>query len=144
MLLFLSLVLLCAPVNAEPRQEGTLTVEISGIETQAGGVLRVALFRGESGWPKLNNAIKLQQLPASSEQLSLRFDKLPHADNYAIEIHHDENGNNKFDMRWLPYPRPKEGVGVSNNRFGFGHPDFADARFSFNEPAMTIHIQMRY
>ncbi|WP_303722075.1 DUF2141 domain-containing protein [Malonomonas rubra] len=134
----------CSPVNAEPQQEGILRVAISSINTQAGGILRVALFRGESGWPKLKNAFELKQLPATAEQLELRFEKLPYADDYAIEVHHDENGNGKFDMRWLPYPRPKEGVGVSNNQFGFGHPDFIDARFSLSSPETTISIQMRY
>jgi len=123
---------------------GTLTITIDGIKPAAGGVLRVALFQGEEAWPKLKNAFQLKQVSPTAEQMSVQYPDLAYADNYAVEIHHDENGNGKFDMRWLPYPRPKEGVGVSNNTFGFGHPDFSDARFSFRSPEKKIQIKMRY
>lgn len=133
-----------APVAADNHQTGTLTVTIDGIKAAAGGILRVALFRGDAGWPKLKNAFQVQQVAVTEEQFSIQFSALPYADNYAIEIHHDENSNGKFDMRWLPYPRPKEGVGVSNNTFGFGHPDFSEARFSLEGPEKSIQIGMHY
>ena len=130
------------PVSAE--QNGSLTIQLAQIEPERGGSLRIALFRGEQGWPKLKNAFRQQQIAANQKQLEVRFSNLPYADNYAIEVHHDENGNGKFDMRWLPYPRPKEGVGVSNNIFGFGHPDFTDARFPISQPQQTLLIEMHY
>ncbi len=123
---------------------GKLTVAVSGIKSSAGGTLRVALFRGEKGWPKFKNAWQTREIPPTAETLKIVFSNLLYADNYAVEIHHDENGNGKFDMRWLPYPRPKEGVGVSNNSFGFGHPDFTEARFTVDSPEQQIHIQMHY
>ena len=142
----LLLLLSCAvPATAvELPQRGTLTVEISGLKPAAGGQLRIALFAGEQSWPKLQNAFLLQTLAVTAEQLQVQFADLPSRDDYAIEVHHDENSNDKFDMRWLPYPRPKEGVGVSNNTFGFGHPDFSDARFSVDSGEKLIRIQMRY
>lgn len=130
------------PVNAG--QSGSLTVRLSQIEPSRGGTLRIALFRGEQGWPKLKNAFRQQQVAASQTQLEVRFTDLPYADDYAIEVHHDENCNGKFDMRWFPYPRPKEGVGVSNNSFGIGHPDFADARFSLSQPQQNLQIRLHY
>ncbi|WP_161947648.1 DUF2141 domain-containing protein [Malonomonas rubra] len=119
-------------------------MQLSGIDTDKGGRLRVALFRGEQGWPKLENATLLQQLAAGQSEIEVLFSDLPYADDYAVEVHHDENGNGKFDMRWLPYPRPKEGVGVSNNSSGFGHPSFDSARFSFSRSQQEISIHMRY
>ena len=130
--------------KAEPFANGKLTVTVSGIKSSAGGTLRIALFRGENGWPKFKNAWQTKELPPTAETLKIVFSNLTYADNYAIEIHHDENGNGKFDMRWLPYPRPKEGVGVSNNTFGFGHPDFTDARFTLDNPEQQINIEMNY
>jgi len=129
---------------SEQQERGDLIVEISGLQPAAGGQLRVALFVGEEGWPKLQQAFRLQQLAVSAAQLQVKFAELPWRDDYAIEVHHDENANGKFDMRWLPYPKPKEGVGVSNNRFGFGHPDFSAARFAFESREKIIDIQMRY
>jgi uncharacterized protein (DUF2141 family) len=129
---------------AEPALSGQLSVNIIGIKPSAGGTLRVALFQGEQGWPKLAAALISKNVPATGPQLSVQFEKLAYANDYAIEVHHDENSNGKFDMRWLPYPRPKEGVGVSNNIFGFGHPDFVDARFSIDSPEKTLEIRMRY
>ncbi len=129
---------------SEQRNQGTLIIEISGLQPTAGGQLRVALFAGEEGWPKLQQAFRLQQRAVSAERLRIEFVELPLRDDYAIEVHHDENANGQFDMRWLPYPKPKEGVGVSNNRFGFGHPDFSEARFALDSREKLISIQMRY
>lgn len=140
----LFLLLFGAPLQAAEPLPAKLTVEIRGIDAQAGGLLRIGLFRGERGWPKLKNAAVLKQLPATADNLSFSFEALPSADDYAIEIHHDENRNGQFDMRWFPYPRPKEGVGVSNNSFGFGHPKFDSARFTLRAPETTIQIRMRY
>jgi len=146
LLLFLSLLIL--PTHplwaATPPATGMLRVNISGIRPLAGGQLRVALFRGARGWPKLTRALRLQTLPVAAEQTEVAFPGLPPADNYAVEVHHDENGNGKVDMRWFPYPRPKEGVGVSNNRIGFGPPDFTDARFRLDGAEKTIEIRMHY
>jgi uncharacterized protein (DUF2141 family) len=143
-LLLLILLSSVLPVAAEQSATGTLRVEVTGVNAVAGGVLRVALFRGEAAWPKLKNALQLQEIAVSTERVAVEFVKLAYGDDYAIEIHHDENGNGKFDMRWLPYPRPKEGVGVSNNTFGFGHPDFEDARFSVQAAEQTMQVEMRY
>lgn len=134
----------CLGLQAEPPKLGHLTVEIVGIDPQAGGLLLVGLFRGEDSWPKLKNSLQLKRLSPSAKRMSIQFVDLPYADNYAIEIHHDENANGKFDMRWLPYPRPKEGVGVSNNKFGFGHPDFSEARFAIEAAEQSIQVQMHY
>ena len=144
---FLSIVLLflsCASLQAATLQYGNLTVEVVAVNPQAGGLLHIGLFRGEESWPKLKNALQVKQVSPRSEKLNVQFQNLPYAENYAVEIHHDENANHKFDMRWLPYPRPKEGVGVSNNSFGFGHPNFSDARFTLDSPEKQIRIEMHY
>lgn len=138
------LFLLLTTVATASEPLGSLQITITGLKAAAGGELRIGLFHGEESWPKFKNARKLQIHPVTSEQLQIEFSALPYGDDYAIEIHHDENANGKFDMRWLPYPRPKEGVGVSNNRFGFGHPDFEDARFSVNRNETPLEIEMRY
>ena len=145
-LLALSLVLFVPGIgltaSAEPACQ--LQVQLVSVAARAGGNLRVALFRGELSWPKFKNSLQVQTLPANSDSLLIDFGAQACADDYALEVHHDENGNGKFDMRWFPYPRPKEGVGVSNNDSGFGHPDFDEARFSLDQGKKTVQIEMRY
>jgi uncharacterized protein (DUF2141 family) len=141
--LLLALLLPCtAATQAHPT--GNLEIQVTGLQTAAGGQLRVALYRGDRGWPKMANARQLQTLAVDREQLSLRFENLPYAEDYAILVHHDQNGNGKFDMRWFPYPRPKEGVGVSNNIHGFGSPKFSAARFTLSTARHSLTIEMRY
>ena len=145
--LFIMLVLLAATVataSAADRLTGTLSIHISAINPEVGGNLRVALFRGGQGWPKFRNSLQTQTFQVASREIQLKFTDLPYADNYAVEIHHDENSNGKLDLRWFPYPRPKEGVGVSNNQLGFGPPDFTAARFSVEKTQTVIEIQMHY
>ncbi len=129
-------------LSAEPT--GNIKVTISGLQSTAESQLRVALFRGDQGWPKFERALLLQHLPVTSQQLSLSFSELPYAENYAILVHHDQNGNGKFDMRWFPYPRPKEGVGVSNNSKSFGSPAFSKARFHLDHPDIELSISVSY
>lgn len=144
-LFLLFMLLLPASITAGDLTEtAELIVKISKINLAANGNLRIALFRGEHSWPKFKNALQTKIYPVNSRTTQIVFTDLPYADDYAIEIHHDENGNGKFDMRWLPYPRPKEGVGVSNNSFGFGHPDFSAARFSIDKTQTIIAIEMNY
>lgn len=145
-ILLISMLISCsglfASVSAE--ETGVLSVEISAVNPRAGGTLQVALFRSNAGWPKFSNAWKIRILTELDQRVIVRFTDLPFAENYAVEVHHDENDNGKFDMRWFPYPRPKEGVGVSNNKFGIGPPDFADARFALDRPEKSIKILMHY
>ncbi len=145
---FLFLILLClwsTPAFAAPAEaSGSIKVSISGLQIAPESELRIALFRGEQGWPKFDQALQLQNLPVTSAQLSLSFSDLPLAEDYAILVHHDQNGNGKFDMRWFPYPRPKEGAGVSNNLKSFGSPAFSKARFSLAQPEIELFISVNY
>ena len=144
LLIILLLLLAATLANSDQRGTATLSVTITAINPDAGGNLRVALFGSEQGWPKFQNSLQTQIHPATSSELQVQFTGLPYADNYAVEVHHDANGNGKFDMRWFPYPRPKEGVGVSNDTLGFGPPDFNAARFSIDKPHTLLEIPLHY
>ncbi|MDB4987056.1 MAG: hypothetical protein JWN04_2234, partial [Myxococcaceae bacterium] len=63
---------------------------------------------------------------------------------YAVSVIHDENKNNELDMRWLPWPKPKEGVAVSNdpdNRAG--PPKWETAKFEVNANT-TVKATLKY
>lgn len=133
-----------APLLAAVGDSARLCVDMVEVKASADGPLRVALFRGRDGWPKFSAALQVQSVPASAKRVRVIFPDLPPAADYAVQVHHDQNGNGKFDMRWFPYPRPEEGVGVSNNHFGFGPPDFSAARFELGPREKQLVIQMHY
>lgn len=47
-------------------------------------------------------------------------------------------------MRWFPFPKPKEGAGVSRNNLRMGKPHYEQARFALLTPAEQLRIKMRY
>ena len=52
--------------------------------------------------------------------------------------------NGKFDMRWFPWPKPKEGSGVSNNHRRKGKPKYDKAKFTVGQEAEPLSIEMVY
>ncbi len=59
---------------------------------------------------------------------------------FAVAAHHDENGNNKLDTRWLVIPN--EPLGMSNNaKGGMGPPSYSDAAFILSTDT-TLNINM--
>jgi len=64
---------------------------------------------------------------------------------YAVSVIHDENKNNELDMRWLPWPKPKEGVGVSNDPDNkAGPPKWEAAKFTLGAEGATIKATVKY
>lgn len=143
-LLFSLLLLLISSAPVAGQSDCRLRVVVEQVRPEKGGELRIALFRGESGWPKFEKALAMRKIPADQSRHNIIFDNLPPADDYAVEVHHDANSNGKLDMRWLPYPKPREGVGVSNNRIGFATPSFSSARFTLSPPSREIRIRLEY
>jgi uncharacterized protein (DUF2141 family) len=137
---------LCAA--ALPAQQappaGRVAVVVTGIRPEQAGSLVVALYHGPDGWLKLERAYAVHVVPAADESLTVTFDSVPYDSTWAIEVFHDRNGNRKFDMRWFPFPRPKEGAGVSGNHTRMGPPDYAKARFTVAGSAVTLTITLRY
>jgi uncharacterized protein (DUF2141 family) len=120
-----------------------LTVDTSGFRN-AQGQLIVAVFDSKDGWPKLEKALRVEKVKATGATARVTFKGLP-TGTYAVEVIHDENANGKLDMRWLPFPKPLEGAGASNDApASLGPPSFSDARFRLSEKGGVIAIKMRY
>ncbi len=140
-------VLLAPPGRAyqsEPRPVGTLEVRIAGIRKQQGGTLLVALYDRESTWLKLDAARLVARIMVAADSETAVFDGLPIDSSYAVAVIHDRNGNGKLDMRWFPFPKPKEGAGVSQNHVRMGKPRYEQARFALRRDLGAIRIEMRY
>jgi len=123
---------------------GTLNITIIDLQPQKGGVVIVALFHGEEGWLELDKAFDKQSLTVTQDTVVVTFADIPYASSYAVQVLHDKNENGKFDMRWFPFPKPKEGAGISNNAVRRGKPKYEQARFPVAQPVTDIRIPMHY
>ncbi|PLW95026.1 MAG: hypothetical protein C0591_11565 [Marinilabiliales bacterium] len=143
--IFISLILMANPIfSQEMAQTGNIEVTIQDIDLDEVGVLVILLFNSEDSWLEADQYYKIIKVSPSKERQKIIFENIPFGSEYAIEVIHDENGNLKMDMRILPYPKPKEGVGVSNNIFRAGPPEYEKAKFSLDQPTVTLTIQMKY
>ncbi len=141
----LALLTLLHGVPSSARENlGTVSVTVEGIRAKDRGVLVVALFRGESGWLDPDSTFARRVVPVSADTTRIAFEAVPHDTSYALQVFHDRNENGKMDMRWFPYPKPKEGGGVSNNNVRRGPPKFDKARFAVSDSSVTLRITMRY
>jgi uncharacterized protein (DUF2141 family) len=129
---------------AAPAAAGTVELSVVGLRPEQGGVVLVGLYRGEEGWLDWERAAAVRILPASADSLAVRFENVPPDSSYAVQVIHDKNRNGKFDMRWLPWPKPKEGGGVSHNHARRGPPEYGKAAFAVGEEPVALRIEMRY
>jgi len=139
-LIFITNVLFSQDTN----EKGNIEVTIQDIDMDEEGELVILLFNSEEAWLEADQYYKIIKVSPAEETQKIIFEKIPYGSDYAIEVVHDENNNLKMDMRILPYPKPKEGVGVSNNTFRAGPPEYEKAKFSLFQPTVELTIQMKY
>lgn len=118
----------------------TLEVEVAGVRS-ASGTLRLSLYRPEDAFRKEAQAFRTLIVPASGRASLLRLESIP-AGRYAVMAYHDENANEKLDLRLGMFPL--EGYGLSNNPKVFGPPAFADSAFELPESGTRITVQLKY
>ena len=111
------------------------------VRTEAGGELLIALFTDESSW--LKDAAAERTVRADRDTVQVTFEELP-TGRYAVAVIHDENGNGELDTRTFPFPKPTEGLAVSNNTWGFGRPDWAPAVFDLGADPVELQLELRY
>ncbi|MGC3963069.1 MAG: DUF2141 domain-containing protein [Rhodocyclaceae bacterium] len=107
----------------------------------ADGNLRVGIYRDPATFRKEAQAIKVITLPARTGQMVAKVDDLPPG-RYAVMAYHDENANDKLDLRLGMFPI--EGYGLSNNPTVIGPPAFDDSAFVIERAGQRIDIEMRY
>src|SRR4051812_44537020 len=129
--------------HAEAQQpESVVTVKVAGFRGVE-GVALVTLYDSEQSWLKVPKAIQVVRAKITGAAMTIEFkDVKPGI--YAISVIHDENKNNELDMRWLPWPKPKEGVGVSNDPENkAGPPKWDTAKFAVAEN-LTVKATVKY
>lgn len=134
----------CWAGQASNNISGRIVITVADINSAEGGNLVVSLYDGKENWLKPEKARITEIIAVGGDSMVVEFSALPYDSTYAVAVVHDKNMNGKLDMRRFPWPKPKEGAGVSNNRFGFGPPDYEDAVLVLKSPILDILIEMRY
>lgn len=117
-----------------------LDVQIEGVQNNQGRV-RVVLYDQAEGFRKEKHSRAIHALPAVTGTVSCTFRQLPPG-RYAVVAYHDENSNDKLDLRFGMFPL--EGHGLSNNPTISGPPKFKDAAFEIPEEGKRIAIHLAY
>ena len=133
-----------ATQDAASAQDATanLSITISGLDGSEGQVL-VALFKSEKSWLKVPKAERTLKKKITGKDMKVDFKGLP-AGTYGVLVVHDADKNNKLNMRWLPFPKPKEGVGVSNNAPFKKAPEWSTAKFELPAGDKALAIKLKY
>jgi uncharacterized protein (DUF2141 family) len=128
--------------HAENNTTGTIIISAVGFESQKGHAV-VALYDSGDDWLDMNKAVRKEIVEIKGDRINVTLRNVPHG-VYAATVLHDANANGKMDMRWLPYPKPQEGAGISNNWTSTGKPDYDKAKFQFDRSLMSVRIQLVY
>lgn len=120
--------------------ESRLVVNLLGVR-DATGNLRASLYREPDTFRKEDKAVQVVSLPAAKGDAKLVFTGLPPG-RYAVMAYHDENIDQKLNLRFGMFPT--EGYGLSNNPKVMGPPKFADSAFDLTGPETAINIKLAY
>lgn len=119
-----------------------LTVEVNNLRSSQ-GVAQFALYNTEGTIPDQHYTKYFRMLRAEIKDRHARvtFADLP-SGHYAVNVLHDENGNNKLDRGIM---LPREGIGFSNmTRIGPANkPSFEKARFELQRDE-SIEVSVIY
>tara|TARA_B100000902_G_C26981123_1_gene750310 strand:- start:124 stop:546 length:423 start_codon:yes stop_codon:yes gene_type:complete len=118
----------------------TLTVQVAPVKTDKGHIV-AALYKSADSWLESDQVYKYLKQKAVIKNATFVFEELPPG-TYGVSIIHDENDNSKLDMQWLP-PSPEEAYGTSNNKSGFGKPDWDDAILNISKNR-EIEVTLKY
>ena len=120
----------------------TVTVKIAGFRGVEGQAL-IALYDSEQSWLEVPKAVQVVRAKITGAAMTIELKDVKPG-TYAVSVIHDENKNNELDMRWLPWPKPKEGVAVSNDPDNkAGPPKWETAKFVVTENT-TVKATLKY
>jgi len=130
---------LLASTNAMA-QNADLTVTLKGIRDDAGN-LRAGLYREPETFRKEDRALAIVSVAAVRGEATLVFKDIAPG-RYAIMAYHDENADERLNLRLGMFPT--EGYGLSNNPAVFGPPRFTDSAFDVSATRNAVEITLKY
>lgn len=136
----LGLFLLClGPVWFAPARAGTVAVEVTLIRNAQGTVLIGICDTSSYLEPKCTYHGRTHAVAGS---LIFEIHDVGPGD-YAVQVIHDENGNDEFDRNFFGVP--KEGYGFSRNPdLSFGPPDFEAVAVTVGEDRTVVPVEVFY
>jgi uncharacterized protein (DUF2141 family) len=117
-----------------------IVLTLQGVRDNTGN-LRASLYSDPQTFRKEDKAIQVISTPAAGGDVKLAFDALPPG-RYAIMAYHDENTDQKLNLRFGMFPT--EGYGLSNNPKVIGPPRFDESAFDVTGPETAINIKIAY
>ncbi|MGI9353321.1 MAG: DUF2141 domain-containing protein [Rhizobiaceae bacterium] len=119
----------------------SITLSIQGLRSSEGYV-HVLVYDNVKAFDETSHTdfVTYRTKSASAGELSMNLNGI-RPGTYALMIHHDENGNNKFDSDGQT---PLEGWAYSNNVGQTQTPDFVSASFAFGDTNQQQNININY
>ena len=138
--LSISSIILLVAATVSGWAQGTLDVNVTGIESGEGKII-LMLFDQSEGFPsKKEKAFKRIKMAAKEGDLPYTFQDLPYG-TYALSVAHDENDNDEIDTNFVGFP--KERIGASYHE-KFGKPSFEKCKFILSETRQALKIEMKF
>ncbi len=123
-------------------QSGAADLNVAVESVRSGkGQVKLMLFEREEGFRKEDQALQVMALPAKAGSVISAFRDLKPG-RYALIAYHDENANDKLDLRFGMFP--KEGYGLSNNYVPSGPPKFKAAAIDVPNTGASSVIRLAY
>ncbi|HPD32952.1 MAG TPA: DUF2141 domain-containing protein [Bacteroidota bacterium] len=142
LLLFISTFNILYSENVNTQKVGKIIVKVKGLKNDKGYV-RSHLYNDPSTFPlEAPKSMKRVVVKSKNREATIIFENIPYG-YYAVDIHHDENGNEEMDRSSLGYP--KEGFGLSHNpKISFKVPKFEQCKFTLADSVKIITIYVKY
>lgn len=122
------------------KANGTLSVVVSGLDTQSGFV-RVAIYNSQDKFLEKNGFIYSKSAPVGNNK-SVRIDFNIPLGAYAVTCYHDINDNHLLDQNYMGIPQ--EPYAMSNNvNIKWRRPTFDETKFAFSKPTQTINLEVK-
>lgn len=118
--------------------ETELKIEVTGINTNKKGNLRIGVFK-KNGFPEADKVHFGKIIPVTNSTMNVIISTLE-VGQYGIAVLQDQDKNGKMTTNLVGYP--VEPYGFSNNKFGkFGPPDFNEVAFTLKS-GQPLHLKI--
>jgi uncharacterized protein (DUF2141 family) len=131
--------LIFAQLHNDSVSLGRIKIVITGFENNDGDCW-FAIDNSKEVYEREDSVWIGKILSIKNNEVIVVIDSLKYGE-YAVKVFHDENKNGELDTDFLGIP--DEDYGYSNDASGwFGPPSWEKAKFIFNQPELTIRIEV--
>ena len=130
----------CNPDYVEAAESsGELKIMVEGLKSDAGKV-RIGLFDTPEAYHSKSNQFRGAALEIKDRKCVWVVEEVPYGE-YAVIVHHDQNGNKEMDYKFLKIPR--EPYGFSKNvPVRLKMPAWNKVKFTLDTKSKTIKIRV--